>query len=103
MIKYYKDDPDVAIVAVQTAFEGFKVNTFGGTEQVAKKYDLQIPIGQSGTEEEPSPVMKNYRTGGTPWVVIIDKEGIVRYNNFHIEAKYAIQGMEVLKKRPISQ
>ena len=79
------------------------VNTFGGTKLIAMQYGLEIPIGQSGSEDEPSQVMKNYRTGGTPWVIIIDKQGIVRYNNFHIKAEYAIQGIDALKKIPFSQ
>ena len=75
------------------------MNTFGGTKLISLKYDLDdIPIGQSGSEDAPSVMMRNYRTGGTPWIVIIDKNGIVRFNNYHIEAEYAIQGMEQLKK-----
>ena len=35
--------------------------------------------------------MRNYKTGGTPWVIIIDKGGKVVFNNFHIDEKQAIQ------------
>lgn len=88
----------MAVVAIQTAFEGFWVNTLAGVERTAQRYDLTIPMGHSGHAEAPSPLMNNYRTGGTPWVIIIDKEGIVRYSHFHIDAEAAIEGMEVLKK-----
>lgn len=27
-------------------------------------------------------IMKAYRTGGTPWTVIIDKQGRIRFNDF---------------------
>lgn len=74
------------------------VNTFGGAKLVAATYDLEMPIGQSGSSDEPSVLMRNYRTGGTPWIIIIDKNGIVRYNHFQIEADNAIKGMEQLKK-----
>lgn len=74
------------------------VNTFGGAKLVAATYGLEMPIGQSGSSDAPSVMMKNYRTGGTPWVVIIDKRGYVRFNSFHIEAENAIKGMEMLKQ-----
>lgn len=103
MIAHFKDDPLVAVLAVQTAFEGFWVNTLGGAERMAEKYQLAIPIGHSRSEEKPSKMMRNYRIGGTPWIIIIDKEGIVRYNHFNIDAKHAIAGMEVLKKIKTAQ
>jgi hypothetical protein len=30
--------------------------------------------------------MQRYRTGGTPWTIVIDSTGTVRYNDFHVEA-----------------
>ena len=97
VIKKYKDDSDVAIVAVQTTFEGFSYNSFRQAKEIAKKYYLDIPIGQSGRKGEYSKLMINYRTGGTPWTIIIDKEGIVRYNDFHIDSKVAIKLIADLK------
>jgi hypothetical protein len=29
--------------------------------------------------------MQRYRTGGTPWAIVIDSKGTVRYNDFHAE------------------
>jgi thiol-disulfide isomerase/thioredoxin len=84
IIARYGDDPKVAIVAVQTTFEGFASNGFDDAKRVAERYDLKIPVGQSGTEEKRSAIMKNYRTGGTPWTIIIGPDGVVRYNDFHI-------------------
>jgi hypothetical protein len=42
--------------------------------------------------------MRRYRTGGTPWTVIIDRAGIVRFNDFHIEAKAASRLVDHLKQ-----
>ena len=80
----FKDNDDVAFVAIQTVFEGFASNTLDHAKQVARKYKLTIPVGQSGEPGKRSHVMAQYRTGGTPWVVIIDRDGVVRYNAFHI-------------------
>ena len=41
-------------------------------------------------------IMRNYRSGGTPWTVIIDPEGAVVYNHFHIEPKSAVALIEKL-------
>lgn len=92
------DDLEVAIIAVQTTFEGFGINTFGGVKQMIETYGLKIPVGQSGSRNAPSILMRNYRTGGTPWVVIIDKKGIVRFNDFHVSPDKAIPFMEQLKR-----
>lgn len=97
VLKKFKDDPEIAIVAVQTTFEGYSHNGIKQAKEVAKKYELEIPIGQSGTRRERSKLMVNYRTGGTPWTIIIDKEGVVRYNDFHIDPQYAMKLMAKLK------
>lgn len=99
LTRYYKDDSEVVFVAVQTTFEGFSVNTFERMQSVAEQYNLKIPFGQSGSRGAPSTLMRNYRTGGTPWSIIVDKEGVVRFNQFHIRPEDAIQLIENLKKR----
>jgi thiol-disulfide isomerase/thioredoxin len=43
--------------------------------------------------------MGRYRTGGTPWVVIIDKQGTVRFNDFHISAAQARRLIDDLRGR----
>jgi len=98
IIERYGDDPDVAIVAVQTTFEGFSANGLDDARRVARRYDLTIPIGQSGTRDERSKLMARYRTGGTPWTIVIDREGVVRFNNFHIKPEAAFELMDRLKK-----
>jgi len=98
VIKKFGKDPKVAITAIQTTFEGFATNTFARAQEVASQYALTIPIGQSGSKGSgSSPLMRQYRNGGTPWVIIIDRKGIVRYNDFHIEPKLAYQLIESLK------
>ncbi len=98
VIEKFGNDPRVAIVAVQTTFEGYSYNGFQQAKATAQKYELKIPVGQSGSRKKPSTLMKNYRTGGTPWVIIIDKEGVVQYNNYHIHPAAAEYLIEDLKK-----
>ncbi len=89
LIADFKDADDVAFVAVQTVFEGFSTNTEQRAWETARRYELDIPIGHDGTAGKRSVLMQRYRTGGTPWVVIIDKQGKVRWNGFHIAADNA--------------
>ena len=89
IIARYGNDPKVAIVAVQTTFEGFDSNGFDDATRTARKYELSIPVGQSGTPEKRSQLMVRYRTGGTPWTIIIGPDGVVRFNDFHISAEKA--------------
>jgi len=98
-MKHFKGDEEVAFVAVQTVFEGFSSNTLKRAGETAARYDLDIPIGHSGSAGQFSSLMRNYRTGGTPWTIIIDKQGVVRFNSFRIEAEDAIHGL--ISENPI--
>lgn len=84
MIERYKGQSTVAFVAVQTTFEGFSVNSAKVAETVGQQYDLKIPIGHTGSDGKRSGLMERYRTGGTPWVIVIDRNGVVRFNDFHL-------------------
>ena len=84
MIEKYKGQSAVAFVAVQTTFEGFSVNSAQVAETVGRRYDLKIPIGHTGSDGKRSGLMERYRTGGTPWVIVIDRDGVVRFNDFYL-------------------
>ncbi len=98
MGKRYEKADDVAFVAIQTVFEGFGSNPPKRVKEMAKRYDFTIPMGHSGKRNEKSLLMKNYRTGGTPWVIIIDKKGVVRYNDFHISPEAAEELIDKLRQ-----
>lgn len=96
--KHYKDDKNVAFVTIQTVFEGFSTNTLKAAQKIIQQYKLTMPVGHSGLDGKRSQFMSNYKSGGTPWIVIIDKKGIVRFNNFHADINDIIDYIEVLKK-----
>lgn len=97
MSDHYKGDDEVAFVAIQTVFEGFGSNSPSKVAAMAKRYGFTFPMGHSGTQEKRSTVMRNYRTGGTPWTIIIDREGVVRYNDYHITPAKAKELIDSLK------
>ena len=95
----YKDDPNVEFVVIQTTFEGHRTNTSDKLAPTAKKYDLPIPFGQSAGREGTPAIMQKYRTGGTPWVVLIDKTGRVQFNGHHVDPEKAAWAIDQLKSR----
>ena len=69
-------------------FEGYRFNTPDKLRQNQLKYGLKVPMahaaGDPDTHRAPA-IMRSYRSGGTPWTVIIDPAGQVVYNGFHIK------------------
>ena len=80
-------------------FEGYSINTKDKLRKNQLKYDLKIPMahapGNNQTHDIPA-IMRNYRSGGTPWTVIIDPSGLVVYNHFHLDLKPAVELIEML-------
>jgi thiol-disulfide isomerase/thioredoxin len=100
LVTHYKPNEEVAFVAVQTAFELFHRNNFAAAQKIVSEFDLDIPVGHSGARADPSELMDRYRTAGTPWFIIIDRDGIVRFNNFHLDADKGIETIDTLLATP---
>lgn len=81
-------------MGIQTVFEGYRINTKDKLRKNQLKYDLKIPMahaaGNPQTHTIPE-IMRNYRSGGTPWTVIIDPYARVVFNDFHIDANLAAE------------
>ena len=84
----------------QTVFEDRKdkpVNTFENLKKLARKFELTMPFAQSGSRENKSKLMRAYQTRGTPWTVIVDKEGVIRHCSHHIDPAEAARLIKELK------
>ncbi len=95
--KRFAEHPDVAIAAIQTVFEGHRSNTLEDVRKLQLRYDLPITMGHDPGDPETHdrPVtMKAYRTGGTPWLILISPEGTVVYNHFHVKTESLIEYVE---------
>jgi hypothetical protein len=77
---------------VQTVFEGYRSNSQDKLHKNQLKHGVEIPMahapGDPQTHSIPE-IMRNYRSGGTPWTVIIDPGGEVVFNDFHIDVNQA--------------
>ncbi len=84
----------VAIAGVQTVFEGFGTNTQDKVRELQLRYDIPAAMGHDVGDSEahiPPPTMLNYRTGGTPWLVLIAPDGSVVFNHFHANREKLIE------------
>jgi len=92
--KRFHDHPKVAIAAIQTVFEGYHTNTVEDVRELQLRYELPIVMGHDpgDPETDQRPVtMRKYFTGGTPWLILINPQGTVVYNNYHVDSKKLIE------------
>ncbi len=89
----------VVFAAIQTVFEGSHANTYDRMVEIQKQYELQIPFGHDDgkdTSRKISSTMQHYRTGGTPWFILIDESGKVVFNDFHLNTEKTIEYLKSL-------
>lgn len=89
-----KDSKHFTAIAIQTTFEGHSRNTADKMRQIQKQYDLDIVFGHDAGDEKSHghpKTMIDYRSGGTPWAVLISPEGRVLFNDFQINPEGAIK------------
>lgn len=84
----FKDSPHFTALSIQTVFEGSWVNTENKMDNIQDKYDLHdIVMGHESGRDNPNghpSTMTNYRSGGTPWAVLIAPNGKVIFNDFQV-------------------
>ena len=93
----YKNNPNIQFLAVQTVFEGFSVNSLDKVLTIKERFGLEFPMGHDDGSQagvDGSVLMRKYRSGDTPWTIIIDRDGKVLFNDFHIKAENAIRIIE---------
>jgi hypothetical protein len=94
--EHYFGDPDVVVV-------GLYVPT---TRRRTKRSDLldlaaQLPlrtlIGQCGAGGEDPRILDDYQICGTPWLVLIDRDGIVQFSNYVVQSDEIVRRVEELQ------
>lgn len=97
-LKAFSDEffghPKVAIAGIQTVFEGYSTNTVDAVRELQLRYELPVVMGHDPGNKDTHDVpttMRNYRTGGTPWLILINPDGVVVYNGFHVDPDKLIE------------
>ncbi len=99
LTKAFPNHDQLAVAAIQTTFEGFSTNTQDALRKNQLRYDLDIPFGHDsgkdsaahGSRARYPNTMVSYQTGGTPWIIIINPEGHVVFNDFRVDSDKLIQ------------
>ncbi|NLS07442.1 TlpA family protein disulfide reductase [Rhizobium sp. P32RR-XVIII] len=93
-------DKGVGLAAIQTVFEGSEVNTFDRLRENQRRYGLRVPFGHavadSASVNAVPAIIEAYRSGGTPWFVVIAPDGRVMYDGFLLAADGLIQALRPL-------
>lgn len=84
----------VGFAVVQTVFEDFEENTFERLRENQQRYGLELPFGHDAVAGQHSSVMEDYRTGGTPWFILINADYEIVFSDFHINADRLIEYMQ---------
>ena len=91
MAQAFANEPRVVNVALQTVFEGFWSNTANKVRATQQRYNLPIVFGHDPSNTKTGKgTMALYRSGGTPWHVVVNPKGVVVFNGFQINADAAI-------------
>lgn len=96
---HFSSNDDVVFVAIQTTWHGVSAKTADKALPAAEKYGLDIPVGHAGNDPKGDGpgIMETYRSPGTPWTVIIDREGIVQFDYWGIDVADAINLVDILR------
>lgn len=77
-------NPDLTTLYLQTTFEAHGENTFDAGRATVAKYGLKGPFAQD--RRMPGSIVpatfQRFRAGMSPWIVIVDREGVVRYSGY---------------------
>ncbi len=80
----YSDREDIQLVAIHTVFEGHSQQAPKRLRQYVKEKNITYPVGIDDyiSNQETPETMINYHTSGTPEIVIIDRNGKIRFQHF---------------------
>ncbi|WP_377830995.1 TlpA family protein disulfide reductase (plasmid) [Bradyrhizobium lupini] len=90
----------VGLAVIQTVFEGSEVNTFDRLRENQRRYGLRVPFGHtvadSANVDAVPTIIESYRSGGTPWFVVIAPDNRVVYDGFLLAADGIIKAFRPL-------
>ena len=103
LVDKFGDTEKIAFLAIQTPFEDFLDNTESKIQSSAENFGLKIPFGHLAKTPGFYSINAAYRTGGTPWWVIVNQQGKVDYNGFYLNPEVAVENLEkILDGKPVN-
>lgn len=96
LVKEFQGIEDVVFLAIQTPFQDYTSNSEFMLKPMAEEFDLDIPFGHLAKTKGAYSINVAYETGGTPWWVVINKEGVVEFNGFTMNAEVGAENIRKL-------
>lgn len=77
-------EADVAVIGLHTVFEHHEVMNERALQTFLHEYRIRFPVGidQADANSDIPMTMQMYRLRGTPSILVIDQQGILRYHHF---------------------
>ena len=90
--KIFADEREIVFISIHTVFEGHRINSVKNLRIFIKKKKITHLVGvdRHGRESDIPVTMRRYRTGGTPCMDILDKQGVIRFKYFGMYHKEPI-------------
>lgn len=90
---------DVCVIGLHTVFENHSAMPEESLKAFLKEYDVSFPVAidrPSGSDRDPLPTtMRNYNMRGTPTLIMIDRQGRLRKQQFGHEQDMIV-GAEIM-------
>lgn len=102
LVNAFRGSRLISFAAVQTAFEDFNQNNHEAMLATQRRYALPIPFGHDAGRARVgagSLLMQRYRSGGTPWFIVVDPQGVVIFNHFTLDAGLLIDELKKIEKK----
>ena len=80
LYQMHKDDPEVQFLSVLASFPQHEDNTLENAVAMCERFNLPIPIGKDTSLDLKNTVCKTLKGLGSPWFVMIDKQGFIALN-----------------------
>lgn len=92
--RHFAGDDRVQLAMVQTTCTDFRQNSMANLSRRANSIPRHIAIGHTGGQKRRAAIMDAYGIQATPWTIIIDRRGIVRFSGCLVNANELIRMIE---------
>ncbi len=98
--KRFAKSKDVVLLHLHTVWEAENVNTPERGHKEMQNHGIKVPVAYDGHVDgaRTSIFMHTFGTGGTPWSVVIDKKGKVRFNEVTPKAGQLVKLIKKLQR-----